>query len=249
MAKVNDVLEFLCGLFPLDTACDFDNVGLLVGDNDSEIKNVLVALDCTKETVLEAEEKGCNLIVTHHPVIFEGIKDILAGSVPYTCVEKGISVISMHTNLDIAKGGVIETLCKILGLSNIAPFEAENGFVLWQGKADNITAQCFARLIKEKLSGVVRYTDNERPISRVLVCSGSGGEFVFTAAKFGFDAFVAAEIKHHQLLAANDLSLCAFDAGHFNSEDIIVEPLKELLQKEFADTVFYTFHSNAIKTL
>ena len=247
--KVKDILSFLSCRFPLETACDFDNVGLLVGNGESEVKNVLICLDCTAETVIEAEGKGCNLIVTHHPVIFEGVKNILADSVPYTCVEKGISVISMHTNLDIAKGGVSETLCKVLGLSDIVPFEAEDGFVLWQGKADNITAPCFAGLIKEKLGGVARYTDNKKPISRVLVCSGSGGEFVFCAAYNGFDAFVSAEIKHHQLLAANDLSLCAFDAGHFNSEDIIVEPLKELLQKEFADTVFYTFHSNAIKTL
>lgn len=247
--KIRDILNFLSSRFPLETACDFDNVGLLVGEEAGEIKNVLVALDCTTETVLEAENRGCNLIITHHPVIFESVKDILAGSVPFLCVKKGISVISMHTNLDIAKDGVCETLCKALELTNIAPLEADNGYTLWQGETHIKNPQAFALFIKEKLGGCVRFVEGKQEIKKVLVCSGSGGEFVFTAAKLGFDAFVAAEIKHHQFLAANDFSLCAFDAGHFNTEDIIVEPLKDLLQKNFADVTFYTFHSNAIKTL
>lgn len=245
--KVKDILNFLSCRFPLDSACDFDNVGLLVGDGESEVKNVLIALDCTNEALNEAIKNNCQLIITHHPVIFEGVKEILADSLPYNLIKNDVSVISMHTNLDIAENGVSETLCKVLELKNVAPFTADDGYTLWQGETRFKSANDFALFVKEKLGGFVRFVDGKKEIKKVLVCSGSGGDFVFTAAKYGFDAFLAAEIKHHQLLFANDFGISAFDGGHFATEDIIVEPLKELLQKEFGDINFVTFHSNAIK--
>lgn len=247
--KVKDILNFLSCRFPLDSACDFDNVGLLVGDGESEVKNVLIALDCTNETLNEAIKNNCQLIITHHPVIFEGVKEILADSLPYNLIKNSVSVISMHTNLDIAKNGVSETLCKVLELKNVAPFTADDGFTLWQGETTIKNPKDFALFVKEKLGGNVRFVEGEKPIKKVLVCSGSGGDFVFTAAKYGFDALLTAEIKHHQFLFANDFGISAFDGGHFATEDIIVEPLKELLQNNFEGINFVTFHSNAIKCI
>ena len=100
--KVTDIFEFLNNLYPTDTACDFDNVGILVGSPDNEVKKVLIALDCNKETLENAIRMGCDTVVTHHPVIFSPLKNVLSGSIVFELIKNDISVISMHTNLDIA---------------------------------------------------------------------------------------------------------------------------------------------------
>lgn len=247
--KVNDIFNFLNNLCPTDTACDFDNVGILVGDPENEVKKVLIALDCNNDTLNEALKIGCDLIVTHHPVIFSPLKKVLSGSIVYELIKNNISVISMHTNLDIAENGVSEELCKVLGIDEISSFAASDGFILKSGSMSPVSADILANRIKEKLGGNIKYIDGGRPINNILVCSGSGGEFIFDAINSGFDAYISSEIKHHQFLAAADNNISVFDAGHYNTEDIIVEPLKKLMSNEFNCIEFYTYHSNKIKQI
>ncbi len=245
---VNDIYEFLNSLFPIDTACDFDNVGLLIGDGKQTVSKTLISLDCTLETVELAKEKGCELIITHHPVIFSPPKSILSGNIPFELIKNGISVISMHTNLDVAeKGGVNTCLCKALGLKNTKVFIADDGYALQGGDVSPITAENFAKHIKDTLGGTVKYVDGGKKIEKVLVCSGSGGEFISEAIKGGFDALVTADIKHHQFLEAADYGISLFDGGHFNTEDVVVEPLSETLAKEFENIKFITTHKTNIK--
>ncbi len=244
---VFDIYSYLNSLFPTDTACDFDNVGILVGEKNALVKKAIVALDCTLETIKKAKDMNSNLIITHHPVIFEPLKKILLGSVVFELIKNEISVISMHTNLDIAENGVSEELCKIIGLSDISSVTSSDGFVLKSGVISPISANKLAQQIKERLNGNIRYTDGNKDISRVLVCSGSGGEFVFDAVLSGYDALVTSEVKHHQFLFAKDNGLSVFDAGHFCTEDIIVEPLAKTLNERFNDIEFITFHSESIK--
>ena len=108
-----DVFNFLNGLFPVESAMGFDNVGFLVGNRQAEVKKVLVALDCDATAVKRAIEENCELIVTHHPVIFDGLKSVTEQDIVYELISRGISVISMHTNLDIGKGGVNDRLCEL----------------------------------------------------------------------------------------------------------------------------------------
>ena len=244
---VKNIYDYLNSLFPVNTACDFDNAGLLIGNPEVKVQKALISLDCSLETVKIAKEKNCNLIITHHPVIFAPLKKLLGGSVAFELVQNNIAAISMHTNLDMADGGVSEWLCKAIGLENIAPVTAEDGFILRAGEIEPISADCFAERIKQSLGGCVKYVDGGREINKVLVCSGSGGEFLETAIKGGFDAFVSAEIKHHQFLMAEDFGISVFDAGHFNTEDIIVEPLCEILKSNFHELTFITHHSNIFK--
>ena len=244
---VKDIFNFLNNLYPCNTACDFDNVGLLVGDSKTTVSKVLISLDCTVQAVEKAKETGCQLIVTHHPVIFSPLKSVTAGSIQYELIKNGISVISMHTNLDIAENGVSDCLCKILDLKEIKPYTACDGFTLRIGKTSPLSADNFADKIKAKLGGVVKYVDSGKPIQNVLVCSGSGGEFIEETALANADALVTAEVKHHQFLRADELGVSVFDAGHFCSEDVIVEPLKEVLQNNFPNIVFFTDHSSKIK--
>jgi len=244
---VNNVFEFLNGLFPVDTACSFDNVGLLIGDGEKEITKALVSLDCTLDTAEKAVKNGCQLIITHHPVIFSPLKNICAGSVQFELIRNGISVISMHTNLDMADGGVNDCLCNALDLQNIEAVIADDGYVLKIGNVSLLSADSMAEQIKEKLGGCVKYVDGGKLIEKVLVCSGSGGEFITEAIKNGADALITADVKHHLFSEARDSGISLFDAGHFNTEDVVIEPICKLLSDKFPDIKFITDHTTFIK--
>lgn len=247
--KVIEIFNYLNTLFPVNKACDFDNVGIIIGDQYSEVKNVLISLDCSLATITYAKNNGCNLIITHHPVIFEPIKTVLAGTTAYELIKNNISVISMHTNLDIAEGGVNDCLCEALGLTEISSQTASDGFLLKYGTTFQTNAESLAKAIKTALNTNVKYVDGGKPINKVLVCSGSGGNYIYDAVVFGFDAVVTSEIKHHQFIFAADNGISVFDAGHYNSEVIVIEPLKELLKEKFSDIGFITFPDETIKQI
>lgn len=224
--KVKEMLKFLYTVAPKELACGFDNVGLLVGDENAEINGVLVSLDCFDEVVDRAEDLGANLIVTHHPVIFEGLKSVTAESIVYKLISKGISAISMHTNLDQTDGGVSDALCDILGLYDVEPITCSDGFLIRKGFLDTPeTPYDFARHIKECLNGSVKFTAGNRDITTVAVCSGSGADFLNDAVLSGADALVTADVKHHMFLEAGRLGISLYDAGHFNTEDTVVSVL------------------------
>ncbi len=249
MMKVHDILDFLSARYPLDTACDFDNVGLLVGDINADADRALITLDCDLSAVEFAKSQGIPLIITHHPVIFGGLKSVLKGSVVHSLIENSISVISMHTNLDIAEDGVTAALCEKIALKNIGAYTATDGFTLRYGECDFASADIFAAHLKETLGGTVRYVDAQKPIKRVLVCSGSGGDFLTDAIQGGFDALVTADIKHNVFIDASNADISIFDAGHYNTENVILTPLQKLLSKQFANVSFTTYSPDKIKSI
>lgn len=241
MMKVKNILDYLDGLYPVSTACDFDNVGLLVGDGDSYVTGAVVALDCDVKAIDFAKQKGANLIITHHPVIFEPLKSVTENDIVFKLIKSEISVISMHTNLDVGNGGVNDVLCETLGLKNIKSHIAKDGYVLKFGETDIPDADNFALHIKEKLGGVVRYVAGNRPVKTVLVCSGSGGNYIDEAISVGFDALVTADVKHNHFIAAVNAGISIFDGGHFNTENIVVKPLLGRLKTKFPDTEFEAY--------
>lgn len=249
MMKVKDVLNYLDGIFPLDTACDFDNVGLLVGDGEAEVAGAVVALDCDINAIDFAKRKDANLIVTHHPVIFEPLKSVTGSGIVFELIKSGISVISMHTNLDVGDGGVNDKLCEVLNLKNVKPHIASDGYMLKCGETDITEADAFAAFIKKRLGGAVRYVKGDKPIRKVLVCSGSGGGYIDDAVSSGFDALVTADVKQNHFIAAINGKTALFDGGHFCTENIIVKPLCDLLQKQFPDTGFSAYMPETIKTV
>ena len=243
---VKNIFEYLNGLYPVDNACDFDNPGLLVGDPDTTVTKALVSLDCTLDTVKKAIDTGCELVITHHPVIFAPLKNVLAGSIVYELIKNNIAVISMHTNLDMGNGGVNDCLCDVLELQNICAVTADDGFILKSGTLSPISAESLAEKIKSKLGGCVKFVDGGKPIEKVLVCSGSGGEFLKEAIKNGFDALVTADVKHHEFLQAADNGISLFDAGHFNTEDIVLEPLSKKLNQKYPQLKITVNHKTYI---
>jgi dinuclear metal center YbgI/SA1388 family protein len=249
MMTVNNILDYLKEKYPLDTACDFDNVGLLVGDGNAAVTKAVVCLDCDINAVNYANEIGANLIITHHPVIFGGIKSVTAGTVVYEAIKSGISIISMHTNLDIAVGGVTERLCEAIGLTDAQPFIAHDGFMIREAICPINNADDLACHIKQRLGGAVRYADSGRPINRVLVCSGSGSDFVTDVIKDNFDALIAADIKHNVFIDAVNSGVSVFDAGHYHSENVIVKPLCNELSDAFCEVEFIIFNNEKIKSV
>ena len=247
--KVKEILSYLESLFPLNTACDFDNVGLLVGDKESEVTGAVIALDCDVNALAFAKENGANLIITHHPVILEPLKTVTESSTVFSLIKEGISVISMHTNLDVGVGGVNDALCDALELTDVKPFAAADGYMLRCAKTYIHDPAALALHVKKRLGGAVRYVAGKKDIQNVLVCSGSGGNYISDAINGGFDALITADVKQHIFVEAINAGISLFDGGHFCTENVIVKPLCALLKERFADIGFYQFSPEVIKTV
>jgi dinuclear metal center YbgI/SA1388 family protein len=229
---VGDFYDAIDSLAAFGTAEGSDNAGLLVGSRNLPVTGALVALDATSAAIEEAQELGANLIVTHHPVIFSGVKQIEAESVLYRLIAAGISAISAHTNLDAAQGGVNDILCGLLGLENVRPLESP----IYPGLArvGELRAPMSARELAEHARNVVgvsvvKYTDITPHIKTVAVCGGAGADLMPEAIAAGAGALVTADVKHHQLVAAKEAGFSLMDAGHYATEATVVKPLAEKL--------------------
>lgn len=346
MLTVKDVYDFINSMAPFDTAMEFDNSGLLVGNFNKEISNVMISLDVTNEVIEEACENNVDLIVSHHPVIFKPLKRLRSDSIPYLLAKYEIDVICAHTNLDVSKFGVNSFLADKLELKNIRPLSiykesnfnkivvfvprgyeqkiidsmANNGagtlgeyskcsfqsaglgsfmcgvdsdpfigekssyetvdevrvemicpeiktksiveamievhpyevpaYDIFQDKAlsetlslgligdldDVMNSRQFARYVKEKLMcDGVRYTDCDRKIKSVGLCSGAGGGLVSHVIDNQVDAFVTGEIKHSQILELNSKNITLVDAGHFKTENVYVDRMAKAMNDQFKD--------------
>ena len=237
MITAGEIYDHIDSFAPFDTAMGFDNVGLLIGSRSCRTERVLIALDITENVIREAQEKNASVVITHHPVIFQPLRTIMTDSIPYACVRAGITVISAHTNLDVAKGGVNDTLAQLIGVSS------ENGTdedcVLFGELDRECAAQELAGRIKNSLGCCgLRFTGRNGTIRKVAVACGAGGSAVFAAAAAGMDALVTGEIKHHELLFAAQKNIAVFDTGHFRSEDMVIPALAARLSKRFPEAVF-----------
>lgn len=241
------IYDFLNEKFPIDSATEYDNVGFLIGDKTADVKSAVLALDLTDSAINTAIENGANLIITHHPVIFDGIKSIKKGDTVYRLIENGISVISMHTNLDIGENGVCDALAKALELESIKTVIGSDNMSFREGVLkEYMSSDDFAAYVGRKLDTAVKYV-GESTVKRVAVCGGSGSEYMFDAIRQGCDALVTAEVKHHLFIEAERLGFTLIDAGHFPTEDTVIEPLCKMLSEKFPSVNFLTDHESAIK--
>ena len=235
--KVQDIYEFLGNKAPYDTCEEWDNVGLMVGGYDLPATRVLVALDATDGALDAAKAIGADLIITHHPVIFNGMKRLTADSMPYRLAAAGISAISAHTNLDKAVGGVNDVLAACLGLTDVQV--AADGITRIGTLPEEMTADAFAAHVAAALDMPVRAA-GDKPVKKVAVCGGGGGGFI--AACFGLaDCFVTGEVKHHEwLYAAGHINV--IDGGHYTTEVPVVDTLCRWLTEEFPDLTVVPYH-------
>lgn len=242
MNTIKDILDFTETFAPLSSAMGFDNCGVLVGNKNTPVNKALLCLDITKEVVLEAIEKNVQLIISHHPVIFSGLKSIDTTDIPYMLINNNLSALCLHTNLDLSETfGVNTCLAEALNLTDVKCFmDKDKEICLAVGNVDKeYSPNQFAQLVKTALDCKgVRYTESDRTIKTVAVSSGSGGGEIYTAKSLGADVLVTGEIKHNQILDANRIGISIVDAGHFKSENVVIAPLAKRLQNKFPDTEF-----------
>lgn len=237
--KIKEVYDFLDFIAPFKTSAEWDNCGLAVGSLDNDFTKILVALDVTDEVIDEALKIGAELVITHHPLIFNPVAQVESDSLLYKAVKSGISFISSHTCLDKAIGGVNDCLARKAGIRNVQ-HETVDEF-LKTGEIEPCTVTEFAEKIKASLGGAVAFTDNGKTIKNVAFCSGGGGDLINAAAVIRADALLTGEAKHHEYLEAKRLGVALITAGHYETEVIVCDYLYDLLTKQFDDAEIVVF--------
>ena len=236
MITAGQIYDFLNQVAPFDSQLEFDNSGLLVGDRSREITKAIFCLDVTEKAIAEAEEFGAELIISHHPVIFDPLVYVPTKSIVAKAIRKRLTVICAHTNWDAADGGVSEVLATLLGLTNVRRL-AEEGeeAMLFVGELPvAMTARDFAEIASEALDTVVSVSLPDKELYTVAVCGGAGGSFWTSLIGKDVDALLTGEVKHHDFLDAKleDISLLA--AGHYETETISMPVLMNLVKQEFS---------------
>lgn len=231
--KIREVYEFLDSLAPYETQCPWDNSGLMAGSLENEADSLLLCLDCTNDVIEQAVANDCKLIICHHPLIFNPVKRVEENTPLYNAIKHGITVISAHTNLDMAVGGVNDALCERLEIKNVQPLFAEGVPIMRMGETDFENAKDFAAFCSEKLGNSVKLADSGKKVKKVAVCGGAGGEYIYEAFAAGCDTFVTGEAKHHEYLDAKRLGINLLVAGHFSTEVPVLSSLCDKLLKAF----------------
>ncbi len=226
--NIKEVFEFLQQKAPFETAEPYDNVGMLVG-GDGEVTTVLVTLDITQDAVDAAIAAGAQLIVSHHPVIFEPLRTLEAGSVPYRLAQHGITAICAHTNLDRAAGGVNDCLCELLGLTNV--HLGPDAMCRIGELSQAISAEEFGALVARVLGTPVRLKAGSDLVRTVALCGGGAGDRVLPLLSEA-DAALTGEVKHHVWLAVPPAKTMA-DGGHYATEVPVTARLAEWLTAAF----------------
>ena len=232
---VQNILDFLNETAPLSTQCAWDNSGLLVGDAKQQVTTVAFALDLTQHTLQGAIDAGADLLITHHPVIFQPLRTLCADRILYPAVKSGLSVISMHTPWDCAAGGVNDVLSGLLGLTDVTavPDSEGNTPMIRIGTVAPCTGRELAQRVADALKTTVRLADAKNRIARVAVCGGAGMSLLDDAIAAGADAFVTGELRHHEALDAKARGVTVVAAGHFETERPSMKALQETIRRAF----------------
>lgn len=238
-ATVEQVLELVNGIAPFELAEPWDNVGLLAGRPDAKVDRVLCALDMSLAVIEEAERKGAQLIVTHHPILFRGRKNLREtdgeGRMLCALVRSGIAMIAAHTNYDNAEPGVNDALAAALGLTDVRALESG----MRMGSSKQTDFGTFADFAEAALGGPIRrYGDSKRKIERIAVLGGAGEDYAGIALENGADVYLTGEMAYHKALDAQDNGLCVLEAGHAATEYPAISALCRGLQIA-ADAVQY----------
>ena len=247
--KTFDWVLALEALAPPELAMQGDNVGLLIGTTRAEIKKVLVALDCTLATAEEAVAWGADALLTHHPIFVEPVRSIgpyfPATAAAYALIRAGVAHYAAHTNLDAAQGGVNDCLCERLKIMDAVPLPPENLGRL--GVVENgLTLEEFAAFTERELRTTVRFCGEAgAAVKRVAVIGGAGGGDVKDARLAGADTFVTGELKHLQALNALSLGLNVIEAGHYETENVVLLPWMKRLQGLTDDVEYKLARSEA----
>ena len=254
--KVKDVTQVIEGFAPLSIQEKWDNSGLCIGSPDAPVSSVLFGLDCTPELVDEAIECGADMIVTHHPLIFSGLKKIspddMVGEAVFKAIKAGISIYAAHTNADKVIAGVSGAMAAKLGLQNVEILSEDGegtGLGVVGDLVEPMTAQQMVEMVKDRfaLKTVKASKLVDGMIARVAMCGGSGGSLIGAAKAAGARLYISGDISYHNFFTSEGFML--MDIGHYESEIEIVDILFSLVKKNFptfAVRITQNMHSNPI---
>ncbi|MBE6879127.1 MAG: Nif3-like dinuclear metal center hexameric protein [Ruminococcaceae bacterium] len=237
MVNAKDIYNYLNDIMPFETQEKWDNSGLLVNCGNS-VNKVLCCLDVTKAAVDKAIEENCQLIVSHHPVIFSSIKSLDCGSILMKLIQNNISVISAHTNFDKYQFGTSYRLAQYCGVKG-------NGELLEFGLAISLEEpqlfSSFVEKIKQKVNVPLQYTNGKENVNRVFVIAGSGKGMTEEIMAAGCDCVITGENSYHDMLDLKELGISCICLGHDESEKISVDTLTKLINDRFesAEAVSY----------
>lgn len=239
--KIREITAVIEGFAPLAWQEHYDNAGLLVGRPDDEVHRALLAVDVTEEVLEEAEREGCDLIITHHPIIFHPLKRLNSASVVERCVERairsGIALYACHTNLDSAPEGMSWRLATQLGVDRLQVLEPSVkgegvGFGVVGDLDEAVDTLAFLREVQRRLAvRAIRHSDLASPtVRRVAVCTGAGASLIGEARRAGAELYLTADLKYNDFVTP-DGALTVADVGHFESEYCAIEILFDILSK------------------
>ncbi len=231
---------------PLSLQDSWDNSGLQIDNNNAAVTGVLICLDITEKSIQEAMDKGCNVIVAHHPLIFSPLKKI--GNATYvercicSAIANGIAIYANHTPIDKVKGGSSWLLGQKLGLQDCTYLQEDE--IASYGIVGNLpiamTQPTFVDYVKQQLGlSMVRCSEpTDKKIQRVAICGGSGAFLISTARQAGADAYICGDLKHHEYYQAEG-KLLLMDVGHFESEIGTKEIFFSILSKKIPTFALY----------
>lgn len=248
--KVNDIAKEIEALAPCFLKESYDNVGLMVGDENKEVKKILLALDCTKEVIDEAKHNDIDLIITHHPLLFKKPSKItyndLQGLKIIELIKNNISLYSCHTNLDSTKSGLNDKIVEILGYnkgiimekSQIKGYET-SGIGRIITIENELSIEEVIENVKKKLKiSNLRVAIGKKKINKIAIINGSGQDFFKIAKDNNVDCIITGDTTYHFVSDYKEMGMSIIDAGHFNTEWIVfLEVMKEIGDK-FKDIEF-----------
>ncbi len=240
---VKEIYDIIDGFAPFNIAMEHDNPGLLIGHKNARVERVLVTLDADLPALEKAVEEGCQLVFAHHPFLFEGERQVNdttgQGRKILYAIEHGLAVISAHTNLDSCKGGINDTLGTLLELTPEAGFcPTQNGGMLGRiGTHGFDSPEHFLHFAAEALHTTPRYRFVTDQFEKVAWVSGSGTSCMEAAKAAGADTLITGDCKYSAFMNAAEMELNLIDLGHFETEQIILPVMAELLEKTGLEVV------------
>ncbi len=226
---LGDFLGLMERIAPMRLAEPWDNPGLQIGDSGQKIKKIFSSLDPTLEALMDAKKADAQLLFTHHPLIFKPVSHIeintYPGNILALAAQKNMSIVTAHTNLDVAEGGINDILANVMALESIEilkPHKEVPGVGL--GRVGDLPTPMdllsLAETVKERLGARQLRLAGQRAhlVRRVAVVGGSGGSLVSSAASAGADVLITGDIGHHAALEAKTLGIALIDGGHFHTE-------------------------------
>lgn len=246
---VNDIALAIEQFAPLPLQEDYDNAGLQVGFRDRPVDAVMLCLDVTDEVLDEALRRQCNMIVSHHPLIFRGLKNLTGSDetqrIAIKALQHGIAIYSAHTNLDSTWNGVSHEMAHILGVANLSVLDPKTGSesegIGVVGDIKPTPKLEFLRRIKEKFNvRCLRYSSQSSAIviKRVALCGGSGASLIRNAIAAKADLFVTGDVKYHDF-AGYGQEIVIADIGHYESELCSMKIFSRIIRERYPELVVY----------